>query len=83
MSLFKVLDLILRAISLVVIVSYRSFFRLWLSGGCRYSPSCSEYGRQAFLNFPFHKAFYLTTKRIISCRPGSGFGHDPLPKEIK
>lgn len=38
-----------------------------LPASCRYYPSCSEYASWQFeFNAP-HKAFYATSKRILSC----------------
>ncbi len=46
---------------------------------CRFTPTCSEYGRQAFATYGFFKGFYLTTKRILKCNPFHKGGYDPLP----
>nr|CCG00172.1 hypothetical protein VIS_S3CMB110021 [uncultured Flavobacteriia bacterium]CCG00906.1 protein containing DUF37 domain [uncultured Flavobacteriia bacterium] len=29
------------------------------------------------------KGLFLGSKRILSCRPGGGCGHDPVPKKSK
>ncbi|PIR69593.1 MAG: membrane protein insertion efficiency factor YidD [Candidatus Niyogibacteria bacterium CG10_big_fil_rev_8_21_14_0_10_46_36] len=46
---------------------------------CRFFPSCSEYGLEAFQRFGFFKAFFYTTRRVFRCHPFSKGGHDPLP----
>jgi len=46
---------------------------------CRFTPTCSEYARQAFMKYPIHKAFYLSLKRILKCHPFHPGGYDPLP----
>lgn len=46
---------------------------------CRYSPSCSNYAREAFQKFNFFKAFFLTVYRILRCNPFSKGGFDPVP----
>ena len=46
---------------------------------CRFVPSCSEYGMQAFKKYGFKKGFILTAKRLAKCRPGGPYGIDPLP----
>lgn len=46
---------------------------------CRYTPTCSQYGIDAIKK---HGAFYggwLGLKRIFSCHPWGGHGHDPVP----
>lgn len=50
-----------------------------LGPSCRFTPSCSEYGVEAFRKHGFFKGFYLTVKRISRCHPWGGHGHDPVP----
>ncbi|OGE17675.1 hypothetical protein A3F00_01255 [Candidatus Daviesbacteria bacterium RIFCSPHIGHO2_12_FULL_37_11] len=38
-------------------------------GACRYSPTCSEYTKQAILENGGLKGGWLGIKRIISCNP--------------
>ena len=45
---------------------------------CRYTPSCSEYGIQAIKKHGPLKGGLLTLKRIASCHPWGGNGHDPV-----
>lgn len=48
---------------------------------CRFVPSCSEYGRQAFLRHGFIKGFGLTLWRILRCHPFyKGAVYDPVPE---
>jgi putative membrane protein insertion efficiency factor len=49
------------------------------SKSCRFTPSCSEYGVEAFKKYGFLKAFKLTAKRISRCHPLGGSGYDPVP----
>lgn len=48
---------------------------------CRFQPSCSTYGYEAFRRYHFFKAFYLTAWRLLRCNPFCPGGYDPLPKE--
>ena len=50
---------------------------------CRYTPSCSNYAKEAFLKFNFFKAFFLTVFRILRCNPLFKGGYDPVPKTKK
>lgn len=50
-----------------------------LPGACRYSPSCSEYGVQALRKHGALRGGWLTLKRIVTCNPWGGHGHDPVP----
>ncbi|MFV0291357.1 MAG: membrane protein insertion efficiency factor YidD [Mangrovibacterium sp.] len=48
---------------------------------CRYTPSCSQYALDALrIHGPF-KGFWLSLKRILSCNPWGGHGHDPVPEK--
>lgn len=49
------------------------------SGGCRFSPTCSEYARQVLLRHGFFKGSWLAIKRILKCGPWHPGGHDPPP----
>ncbi len=46
---------------------------------CRFTPSCSEYGAEAFKKHGFLRGFRLTAKRIGRCHPLGGSGYDPVP----
>lgn len=48
-------------------------------GSCRYTPTCSQYGVEAFKKYGFFKALRLTAKRFSRCHPWGGHGHDPVP----
>ncbi len=50
-----------------------------LGPACRFEPSCSQYGVDAFKKHGFFKGFGLTVKRISKCHPWGGHGHDPVP----
>jgi putative membrane protein insertion efficiency factor len=50
-----------------------------LGASCRYEPSCSQYGIEALKKHGIFKGGYLTIKRILSCNPWGGHGHDPVP----
>ena len=46
---------------------------------CRYTPTCSEYGVQAIKKHGAFKGGVFTIKRILTCHPWGGDGHDPAP----
>jgi putative membrane protein insertion efficiency factor len=51
-----------------------------LPGACRYSPTCSEYGLLALRRHGAFRGGWLTLKRVLSCHPWGGHGHDPVPE---
>lgn len=46
---------------------------------CRFTPTCSQYGLEAFKKYGVWRGFWLTLKRISRCHPLGGSGYDPLP----
>jgi putative membrane protein insertion efficiency factor len=50
-----------------------------LPNSCRFVPTCSQYGVEAFRKYGPLKGFLLTAKRIARCNPWGGSGYDPLP----
>jgi putative membrane protein insertion efficiency factor len=50
-----------------------------LPNSCRFTPTCSQYGVEAFKKHPPFKALWLTIKRIGRCNPWGGSGYDPVP----
>lgn len=47
---------------------------------CRYNPTCSHYMVDALKEWGVFKGLYLGLKRIGSCHPWGGSGHDPVPE---
>jgi uncharacterized protein len=47
--------------------------------GCRFTPNCSEYARQALLKHGAWKGTVLALKRVARCHPGNPGGYDPVP----
>ncbi|MBL0047750.1 MAG: membrane protein insertion efficiency factor YidD [Bacteroidetes bacterium] len=70
---------ILSAPFIFLISIYQYAISPLLPNACRYSPTCSEYGKEAILKYGIMKGGYLTLKRVLSCNPWGGHGHDPVP----
>ena len=70
---------VLSLIAIWVIRFYQFAISPHLAGCCRFEPTCSNYGLQAFQRYGFWKAFKLTAKRLARCRPGGPHGYDPVP----
>ena len=49
------------------------------SGHCKYYPTCSQYGLEAYTKFSFVKASFLTLWRILRCNPLARGGFFPPP----
>ncbi|MBL7915961.1 MAG: membrane protein insertion efficiency factor YidD [Bacteroidia bacterium] len=62
-----------------MILFYKKAISPLLMPSCRYYPTCSEYGLEAIRKHGPFKGGWLTMKRILSCNPWGGHGHDPVP----
>ena len=48
------------------------------NGGCRYTPTCSQYTLQSIQTHGAILGSWLGVKRICRCNPMGGCGHDPV-----
>jgi len=46
---------------------------------CKFTPSCSAYGREAIARYGSPRGFVLTAGRILRCHPWAKGGADPVP----
>ena len=46
---------------------------------CRFTPTCSEYAREAVIRHGALKGLWLAIKRVGRCHPYHPGGHDPVP----
>lgn len=47
---------------------------------CRFTPSCSEYSREALEVHGSGRGIWLTIRRLVRCRPFGPSGYDPVPE---
>jgi putative membrane protein insertion efficiency factor len=50
---------------------------------CRFTPTCSEYGRQAVMRYGIIIGGFLAGDRLIRCNPYTIPQHDPVPQHIR
>ena len=46
---------------------------------CRFSPTCSNYSKEAIQRHGSLKGICLTIRRLLKCHPWGNKGHDPVP----
>ena len=46
---------------------------------CRFTPSCSQYTREAVLRYGVAKGGWMGTRRLLRCHPFHPGGFDPVP----
>lgn len=73
--MFKFLSFLL----VIPIKLYQMLISPILGPNCRYHPTCSQYSIEAINKHGPFKGAWLAIKRISSCHPWGGSGHDPVP----
>jgi uncharacterized protein len=66
-------------IFIILIRLYQYLISPLTGASCRYTPTCSQYAIEAIKKYGAFKGGWLTIKRIVSCNPWGGHGHDPVP----
>ena len=61
------------------IVFYRTCITPYTPATCRFTPTCSEYAKQALKKHGPIKGLWLAIWRILRCNPWGGSGYDPVP----
>lgn len=46
---------------------------------CRYHPTCSWYGLEAYRLYGAFRGTWLTARRLLRCHPFAAGGYDPVP----
>lgn len=67
----------------IIVKIYQWVISPILPQSCRYTPTCSNYMLEALKVWGPIKGTYLGLKRIFSCHPWGGHGHDPVPEKKK
>lgn len=62
---------------------YQLFLSPLLGRNCRFEPTCSNYMKQAIIEWGPFKGLYLGLRRISRCHPWGGSGEDPVPARPK
>lgn len=67
------------ALLILPVKLYQYVLSPMIGPSCRYTPSCSQYTVEALRKHGPFKGLWLSLKRIVSCNPWGGHGHDPVP----
>lgn len=62
-----------------VVVFYQKAISPFTPASCRYTPSCSQYAKEALEKYGAVKGSWLSTRRLLRCHPWGGHGDDPVP----
>ncbi len=69
----------MKAILIALIKAYKLLISPFLPSSCRFYPTCSEYAKEAIVEYGALKGSWLATKRIAKCHPLHPGGYDPVP----
>jgi len=69
----------MKRILLFWIRAYQAGLSPILPASCRYTPTCSEYARQAVERHGAARGSWMAMKRVGRCHPFAGHGYDPVP----
>ncbi|MFC0231423.1 membrane protein insertion efficiency factor YidD [Bhargavaea ullalensis] len=66
---------------ILIIKFYRKAISPLTPPSCRFYPTCSAYGLEAFEKHGAVKGLWLTVRRISKCHPFHDGGYDPVPED--
>jgi putative membrane protein insertion efficiency factor len=69
----------MKTILLAMIRMYQLLLSPFLGQHCRFTPSCSQYTKEAIEKYGAARGSWLGLKRILRCQPFCEGGHDPVP----
>ncbi len=58
---------------------YKRFVSPLLPPACRFTPTCSEYAREAVMRYGVWRGLALAVRRLARCHPFHTGGPDPVP----
>ncbi len=70
----------MKKVFIIIIQFYKKVISPHKRPTCRFYPTCSSYGLEAFEKHGAIKGLGLTTLRILKCHPFHSGGYDPVPK---
>jgi putative membrane protein insertion efficiency factor len=77
--LWHFIVLILKWILLAPIIFYQRCISPFTPPSCRFTPTCSQYAKEAIIKHGPIKGLRLAIWRILRCNPWGGSGYDPVP----
>jgi putative membrane protein insertion efficiency factor len=69
----------MRVILIFIITLYQKLVSPFLGPSCRYTPTCSQYAKEALRKHGLFKGLGLSARRILRCHPFHPGGYDPVP----
>lgn len=79
MILIKYIRQFFVVLLLMPIWIYQHAISPFTPAACRFTPTCSQYAKEAIIKHGPIKGLYLAIWRILRCNPWGGSGYDPVP----
>ncbi len=73
------IDRAARAFGAFLIGVYQYAVSPLFPSSCRYTPTCSQYAKEAIVKHGLLRGSYLAARRILRCHPFHPGGYDPVP----
>lgn len=67
-----------RNLAIKALEAYKLAVSPWLPPACRFTPTCSDYAREAFEHYGLLRGLSKTVGRLLRCHPLHRGGFDPL-----
>ena len=71
----------MRTLLIKFIDAYQLFFSPYFAGQCRFSPTCSNYARDAIIKHGVIAGIWLAFCRLSKCHPWHEGGVDVVPEK--
>ncbi|MBI3652823.1 MAG: membrane protein insertion efficiency factor YidD [Acidobacteria bacterium] len=68
----------MKFILVFLIRTYQVCLSPLLPPSCRFTPTCSQYAREAIQKYGAMRGTYLAVRRILRCHPFHPGGYDPV-----
>jgi len=62
-----------------LITLYQKLASPWMPPACRFTPTCSQYAKEALVKHGVLRGLYLAARRLARCHPFHRGGYDPVP----
>jgi len=62
-----------------ILGAYKRFVSPLLPPACRFTPTCSEYAREAVTRHGLRRGLAFAARRLARCHPFHAGGPDPVP----
>jgi len=73
------ITVVLKWILLTPIIFYQRCISPFTPPVCRFTPTCSQYAKEAIIKHGPIRGLGLAIWRILRCNPWGGSGYDPVP----